>query len=115
MSITVISDKKVKANTEHKCNYCGGIIKKGEIYSIQKNVYDNKWCSFKCHTSCENLVNKLGLLKDCEEEEVIEDFFEDAVVEVYNNYVGITKHIPHNEDKITFLEKLEIIKNINNK
>jgi hypothetical protein len=52
----VISDDKRKARKRHVCNFCGGFIEVGEIYSIQ-TIKDDDIYVWKSHGIC----NKFAL------------------------------------------------------
>jgi hypothetical protein len=54
-----------KAKKEHTCNYCGIEIMAGEMYEDQTNVYDGKLYHWKSHLTCNELVDKLKMFKDC--------------------------------------------------
>lgn len=68
-----ISFSKRKANKDHKCNYCGGVIKKGEIYEHSVNKIDDIYV-WKNHISCSKLVERLEM--DGDEGVTKDDFYE---------------------------------------
>lgn len=47
------------ARKEHRCDYCGGIIHKGERYERQTNKYDGQLYTWKCHTHCACLASDI--------------------------------------------------------
>lgn len=55
-----ISESTPKANKEHTCMWCEGVIKKGEIYKKQvlKTDYIYTW---KNHIKCSRLFNELSI------------------------------------------------------
>lgn len=59
----VLSESTPKANKEHRCMFCMGIINKGEIYNKQviKNDYIYTWIN---HIKCGELAHKLKMYDD---------------------------------------------------
>lgn len=56
-----ISYKKVKARKEHRCDWCQGTIKKGELYENSTNVDDGDIWTWKNHLKCMALYHKLHM------------------------------------------------------
>ncbi len=54
-----------KANKEHKCNYCNGIIEKGEEYYYSVHKMDEVY-TWKSHKRCSELVKLLDMEYDME-------------------------------------------------
>ena len=52
----VLSNTTPKARKDHKCNYCGEAIPKGEIYHNQICVLDYIY-QWKSHISCKKLAD----------------------------------------------------------
>lgn len=50
--IETLKDKLTKARKGHRCNYCNGIIKKGELYSNTSVVNDGDVYNWKSHLHC---------------------------------------------------------------
>ncbi len=78
-----LSYGKRKANKDHKCDYCNGIIKKGETYKWSTHVDDDVY-TWKAHLHCQELVSLLdidygvnGISQDCFYEYVNEYFQDD--------------------------------------
>lgn len=86
--MNILKDETRKANKEHKCNLCHGIIKKSEEYKIQiikqDDIYD-----FKAHLHCDYLVEKLDMFR-CEDE-LTEDVFYDYVSDDFDNKFNISE------------------------
>lgn len=55
----VITETTAKARKEHKCNYCQMTIEKGHVYNRQYNEYEGDTYTFKMHTHCYELAQKL--------------------------------------------------------
>lgn len=103
-----LSDKKVKARIEHKCNYCNGTIKPGNQYRRSVWVGNNGPYTWKAHVSCDKIVDSLGLY-DWEEDGVTQEIFFDGINDKYQELRGITWHEMANE-KTTFLNRLTFVK-----
>jgi len=50
--IDVIADVVKTARKNHRCDYCGGNIQKGEMYSYQKSVFDGTFYEWRAHLAC---------------------------------------------------------------
>lgn len=64
--VVLLDKKNRKALKKHRCDYCGGIIKIGEIYSWSKLKYDDFY-EFKGHLKCESVANDLWEFIDPDE------------------------------------------------
>jgi len=73
-----------KARVEHICNYCGGVIKKGESYQWSKHIIDGNIYEWKAHTHCLALVSLLDM-SDYDEDGVGEDTFYEAVNDTFSD------------------------------
>jgi len=49
-----------KAIKEHKCDECGGLIKKGEKYYVHKGLCDGDWFRIKNCDACESIRHDYG-------------------------------------------------------
>jgi len=49
-----------KARKEHTCCECGGVIQKGEVYSLCSGLWDGSWSSFKQCIECNSLMEKIA-------------------------------------------------------
>ena len=78
-----ISSTKPKARKEHKCNWCGGIIKVGEIYERQFLKYDEVYV-WKNHIICSEIANKLLMFENYDEGLDDSDFCEHIKEEFHN-------------------------------
>lgn len=57
--IETLDRKERKANKEHHCDFCSGIIEKGEVYDWSKNICDGELYEWKSHKKCSFLCSKL--------------------------------------------------------
>ena len=71
-----LDKKDRKARKEHRCDYCGGKIKKGEIYDWSKHVYDGELYEWKCHKKCSLIVSEIWDYVDPDEGMSEDDFSE---------------------------------------
>ena len=97
---TVSPSKLVKANKEHKCDFCNLAIAKNEKYLTQVNKFDGNIYRWKSHTNCMNLADKLKLF-DCSDEGLTQDDFKDCINDYYNDLEIEGK------DNVTFEDKLK--------
>jgi len=107
--IEIINDARVvKARKDHVCNYCGGIIKKGEkhTYGVFKFDYIYQW---RNHFKCGELVSTLKMEGDYGITEEI--FYEDICDKFKEIWRGKDEsYVKSKEFKsIPFLEKVEFV------
>lgn len=69
-----LEEKVRKANKQHTCDYCGGIIEKGEIYDWSKHKQDGRLYEWKSHKKCSFLCSVLWDLVDPDEGMTSDDF-----------------------------------------
>ncbi|MCK4815591.1 hypothetical protein KA005_07470 [bacterium] len=60
----ILRDKQLQARKNHTCDLCNGIIKKGELYNCQTNVYDGQIYNFKSHIHCSELAHEYDMYQD---------------------------------------------------
>ena len=87
----IIRSSKPKANKEHKCMWCGGIIKKGEVYDKQiiKGDYIYTW---KNHLKCLKLYNELEMYDNDDGYGIDRDSFMQSVYEFLYSKLDEDKH-----------------------
>ena len=61
----VISKTNPKAKKEHKCDWCGGIIRIKELYDRSFLKNDGAIYVWKNHTRCAEIASKLKKFDDC--------------------------------------------------
>lgn len=71
------------ATKEHKCNFCSGVIFKGDKYDWQKFVHDRVLYEWKAHLSCCDIASKLEMY-DYADEGVTEEDFKEIIDQEYN-------------------------------
>ena len=65
--VVTLKNLTPKARKEHKCSYCGEIIKKGETYDLTTCVFDGDIYDWKAHLDCIAIVHKLKMYDGCDE------------------------------------------------
>ncbi len=74
-----ISRSEPKARKDHRCDFCNGVIPKGETYKHQSNVFDGKIYQWKSHFRCTEIADKLNMYDDVSEGLTGDDFQETIV------------------------------------
>ena len=64
-----------KARKQHKCDYCNGLINKGEEYNYSVHKMDDVY-TWKAHKHCDELTKLLEMDFDREEGLSKDDFYE---------------------------------------
>jgi len=107
----VLETTTPKARKQHKCSYCGQIIKIGETYEQQTNIGDDGLYHWKSHISCQKLVDKLDMYKYCSDDGVTSDDFYESIIQEYYDIMKaeIGNLISINKDVI-FKDKLKFVK-----
>lgn len=64
---TITYPKEVKANKEHRCNFCGDKILLGETYQKATYKYDGQVYDWKTHIACAKIADRLNMYEDADE------------------------------------------------
>lgn len=59
--VEVLKSSHPVANKEHRCQFCGGVIHKGEQYHRQSCAYDGRAYDFINHMECEKIADELDM------------------------------------------------------
>ena len=59
--ITELNISHPTARKEHKCMFCGGIIKVGEKYVRQTNLYEGQIYDWIAHLECQEVTGLLNM------------------------------------------------------
>ena len=89
-----LSNSKPKARKDHRCDYCGGVVNKGEIYT------------WKAHLSCTKLANDLNMFEESSEG-VTDADFQEYVAEKYHD-LCVEELVE--DSAMNFNERLESVK-----
>jgi len=100
MTVLLRSDN-VKARKEHRCNYCSGVIFKGEVYENSACASDGRVYTWKAHLDCVWIALKLKMF---EEENLTGDDFIEWIHEEYITLGGESKKLPF-KDRLSFVIK----------
>jgi hypothetical protein len=79
-----------KAKKEHKCDFCGGLIREGENYMNSTYVYDGIY-DWKNHLNCDYIANKLDMYNqssDWGDEGLTGDMFQEIIREEYYTLIS---------------------------
>jgi hypothetical protein len=97
--VVLLRSKEVKARKQYKCNLSGKIIKKGELYNCQVNVYDGEIYDFRTCKEADYLAQALDMYGkgtdndgfcDSDYEELLMDYVTDnGLYEEYEEYDGL--------------------------
>ena len=75
-----------KARKQHRCDYCGEAIEKGEVYDWSKFVYDGDIYEWHCHQKCGSVAGDIWDYAD-PDEGMDEELFQDSCRAVCQNFV----------------------------
>lgn len=82
----LIERKDRKARKDHRCDLCGGIIKKGEVYEWSKSIYDGTFYEWSNHINCGKVSAAIWDYVD-PDEGMTEDQFLDGCQEVCQCFI----------------------------
>lgn len=103
-----LSTKTHIARKEHRCDWCGQKIEKGEKYEYSFIVDGGDNWTFKNHLSCRELTNKLNMWNDATwGEGVTDDLFCDIINDKYIDITGDGNF----EEMENFKDRIELVKN----
>lgn len=63
--------------------WCGGIIRKGEMYERQVLEYDGYIYEWKNHLQCRELAGSLDMFAECDDNGLDEEYFRECI----DNYI----------------------------
>ena len=86
MSIELLESRTRTARKNHRCDYCGVIIKKGEKYSYQKSIDGGIFYEWHAHLACSRVAS--GIWDYCDPDDGMSNQdFEDGCREVCQRFV----------------------------
>jgi hypothetical protein len=98
-----IHTEQPTAIKEHKCDYCGFKINKGEKYQKSFNSDEGDVWTWKNHLDCEKLCHDMGMFKEVPEG-VSYDCFWNYVFEYFKDYSGMNINEKANEDILEWVK-----------
>ena len=81
-----LQTKNIKARKQHKCDWCGRDIEKGEEYERQKYICDGNFFEWHSHLSCSRVATEIWEYCD-PDEGMSEDEFMDGCNEVCRKFI----------------------------
>lgn len=87
---TIVQPYLVKANKDHRCDYCCGAIKKSTRYYKSVHKYDDIY-DWKTHQYCADIADKLKMYDDVDEGLGAERFC-DNIREEYQQIMSETQN-----------------------
>lgn len=74
------------ARKKHICNYCGGVIEKGETYDYYKGVFDGDVFEWKSHLACQRVADAIWDYAD-PDDGMSDQMFQDNCREVCQQFI----------------------------
>ena len=65
--MTNLKNTNPTAKKEHRCEWCGGKINKGERYDYKVGTFDGDFFTIKSHIDCDKLIYKLDMFEHSED------------------------------------------------
>jgi len=110
--MVTLKESQPVARKEHQCDWCGGIIHKGEKYYYSFNIWEGYPCVWESHLSCMEIVSALNMF-DNSDYGVTKEDFEEFIKSEYQNIMS-DHYAEEYESKgfvyPPFLEQLEFVK-----
>ena len=75
----ILASKDRKARKEHRCDFCGETIKKGEVYDWSKLIEGGTLYEWKSHEKCDFLCSQLWDYAGHPDEGMDEELFRDSL------------------------------------
>lgn len=79
---TLQNAKETKAKKEHRCSFCNGAIRAGNIYYKSIHVHDGHIYDWKSHQHCHDLSIHHNMYEDCYEG-LSADIFQEYISDIY--------------------------------
>lgn len=78
--ITELNISFPTARKEHRCMYCGGTIKVGEMYERKTLKYDSQIYDWVCHLECQKITGLLNMFDyDYDGDGINENDFQESI------------------------------------
>lgn len=85
---TLMHATEIKANKEHRCDFCEEKIMKGDNYIKSTHKHDGDIYDFKTHDYCAELASKMKMYDDADEGLTQEGFMESVSEAHYTFMIG---------------------------
>ncbi len=105
---TISYQKEVKANKEHRCNFCCEKIKQGETYVTSTHKQDETVYDWKTHKHCSEIADRLKMYEDCDEGLTDEGFQET----IHSEYFDLLVTKFSKEDVAKYSDVIQQLRNV---
>lgn len=105
---TISYQKEVKANKEHRCNFCCEKIRQGETYVTSTHKQDGTVYDWKTHKHCSEIADRLKMYEDCDEGLTDEGFQES----IYSEYFDLMLALFEKEDLKKYPDVVQQLRNV---
>lgn len=85
---TISYQKEVKANKDHRCNFCCEKINKGDNYITSTHKQDGIVYDWKTHKHCSGIADRLKMYENCDDGLTSDDFQESIHSEYFDLIVS---------------------------
>ena len=105
---TISYQKEVKANKEHRCNFCCEKIRQGETYVTSTHKQYGTVYDWKTHKHCSEIASRLKMYDDCDEG-LTEEGFQETIHSEYFDLL-VTKF--SKEDVTKYSDVIQQLRNV---
>lgn len=105
---TISYQKEVKANKEHRCNFCCEKIRQGEIYVTSTHKQDGTVYDWKTHKHCYEIADRLKMYEDCDEGLTDEGFQES----IHSEYFDLMLALFEKDDLKKYPDVIQQLRNV---
>lgn len=105
---TISYQKEVKANKEHRCNFCCEKIRQGEIYVTSTHKQDGTVYDWKTHKHCSEIADRLKMYEDCDEGLTDEGFQES----IHSEYFDLMLSLFEKDDLKKYPDVVQQLRNV---
>lgn len=107
-----ISTSTPKARKQHRCNFCEGVIEKGEAHDQQTNKHDGVVYQWRAHFRCSKIANTLNMYEYCDEGLTGETFYERICLSFdHIERERFGEELPEGYERPSFLGQLDVVCN----
>jgi hypothetical protein len=93
------------AKKDHKCNYCGFLIPKGEKY-IYTPIKGDHFFVWKSHLKCQRLAEELDMFDGCDEGVTENDFYEFINEEYHSRWLDEENGLKTWKERFDFVSQI---------
>ena len=104
----VLSQKEPKARKKHRCNYCSGVIERGQIYNYAAIEYEGSVYTWKSHQTCLEIAIKLNMFEDSYDG-LTQEYFNTFIREEYRDLIRGVELFSRDYVSPPFKEQLDYV------